>query len=189
VTARCASSPWPLVNPRATKATPVVVSALEGLGYRIMRVQPSGVREPFVPNQTSRAGGASRMMLKAARRRRALRNREAFRAPHTPRKDTPVSSSLKKAAPPNAADRPPSPLTPPPPYIETTRSNEAASVSQRERSSGRETHRRVKTCGSCAWWPPTASSARRVRFKVMRRFANRQRVGKWQRRHSASGCY
>src|SRR5277367_3733351 len=23
----------------------------------------------------------------------------------------------------------------------------------------------------------------------MRRFANRQRVGKWQRRHSASGCY
>src|SRR5271155_5071141 len=28
-----------------------------------------------------------------------------------------------------------------------------------------------------------------VRFKVMRRFANRQRVGKWQRRHSASGCY
>src|SRR5208283_1227089 len=29
----------------------------------------------------------------------------------------------------------------------------------------------------------------RVRFKVMRRFANRQRVGKWQRRHSASGCY
>src|SRR6202023_1513051 len=30
---------------------------------------------------------------------------------------------------------------------------------------------------------------RRVRFKVMRRFANRQRVGKWQRRHSASGCY
>jgi asparagine synthase (glutamine-hydrolysing) len=28
-----------------------------------------------------------------------------------------------------------------------------------------------------------------VRFKVMRRFANQQRVGKWQRRHSASGCY
>ena len=28
-----------------------------------------------------------------------------------------------------------------------------------------------------------------VRFKVMRRFVNRQRVGKWQRRHSASGCY
>jgi hypothetical protein len=29
----------------------------------------------------------------------------------------------------------------------------------------------------------------RVRFKVMRRFASRQRVGKWQGRHSASGCY
>jgi hypothetical protein len=34
---------------------------------------------------------------------------------------------------------------------------------------------------------PTAAHG--VRFKVMRRFANRQRVGKWQRRHSASGCY
>jgi hypothetical protein len=34
-----------------------------------------------------------------------------------------------------------------------------------------------------------AEEARGVRFKVMRRFANRQRVGKWQRRHSASGGY
>jgi hypothetical protein len=29
----------------------------------------------------------------------------------------------------------------------------------------------------------------RVRFKVMRRFAYRQRVGKWRRLHSASGHY
>src|SRR5271154_2670432 len=35
----------------------------------------------------------------------------------------------------------------------------------------------------------TLDAVSRVRFKVMRRFANRQRVGKWQRRHSASGCY
>jgi putative flippase GtrA/SAM-dependent methyltransferase len=36
---------------------------------------------------------------------------------------------------------------------------------------------------------PMVGANQGVRFKVMRRFANRQRVGKWQRRHSASGCY
>jgi hypothetical protein len=46
--------------------------------------------------------------------------------------------------------------------------------------------------GSVGWVSGGGDAAvpeHRVRFKVMRRFANRQRVGKWQRRHSASGCY
>src|SRR5271169_2813402 len=38
-------------------------------------------------------------------------------------------------------------------------------------------------------FPGPSRRSLRVRFKVMRRFANRQRVGKWQQRHSATGRY
>ena len=46
--------------------------------------------------------------------------------------------------------------------------------------------RKVVARLECSLQPDTGGG---VRFKVMRRFANRQRVGKWERRHSASGCY